>query len=100
MDWTTIVATLITGCATVLTTIITNKSLSKREKMHNAKQSIQQMIMEDKLSYGIDKKMPQNYQRIMYEFDIYVQNGGNSYMHEKVDEYKLWYNSINSISKE
>lgn len=94
MDWTAIITTFLTGLATVLTTIITNKSLSKREKMHNAKQSIQQMIMEDKLAV-IDHKMPQNYQRIHYEFDIYKKMGGNSYMEGKIKEYVEWYDSIN-----
>ena len=35
--------------------------------------------------------IPENYQNILKEYDIYEKNGGNSYVHEKVDAYKKWY---------
>ena len=28
------------------------------------------------------------------EYDIYHKNGGNSYLTEKVNEYKVWYNQM------
>ena len=35
--------------------------------------------------------MPDNYQNVLHEFDIYSKNGGNSYLAGKVDDYKHWY---------
>lgn len=41
-----------------------------------------------------EKKLPTNYQNVLHEFDIYAKNGGNSYVHDKVEEYKRWFIEI------
>ena len=41
-----------------------------------------------------EDKLPTNYQNVLHEFDIYKKNGGNSYMEEKVTEYKKWFAEV------
>ena len=47
------------------------------------------MIMEDRL--WNEGKLPVTYQNILHEYDIYHENGGNSYITEKVESYKTWF---------
>ena len=87
------IVTIITAiCAAIapLATIITAILQSRATAKNAAKQSILQMILEDQVAvmYG---NIPENYQNILKEYDIYEKNGGNSYVHEKVDAYKKWY---------
>ena len=87
------IVTIITAvCAAIapLTTAIT-AILQKRTNAKNAaKQSILQMILEDQVAvmYG---NIPENYQNILNEYDVYSHNGGNSYITTKVEAYKKWY---------
>ena len=50
------------------------------------------MIMEDHLAV-LEDGLPTNYQNILHEFDIYSKNGGNSYVHDKIEDYKKWFNT-------
>lgn len=84
---------LITVLIPSLTTIITSLIAKKDNYMHNAKQSILQLIVEDKIRV-MEGGIPENKQNILKEFDIYSKKGGNSYVHEKVDNYVKWYNLI------
>ena len=61
--------------------------------MHNAKQSILQLIVEDKIRV-MEGGIPENKQNILKEFDMYSKKGGNSYVHEKVENYIKWYNTV------
>ena len=72
--------------ATIITAILQDRS----SKRNFAKQSILNLINEDKTEalYG---NMPDNYQNILHEYDEYSKNGGNSYVHLKVEDYKKWY---------
>lgn len=72
--------------ATVVTAILQDRA----SKRNFAKQSILNLINEDKTEalYG---NMPDNYQNILHEYDQYSKNGGNSYVAEKVEAYKKWY---------
>lgn len=72
--------------ATIVTALVQNRASSR----HAAKQSIFQMILEDYMA-DLRKKTPTNYQNILNEYDTYHKNGGNSYVTEKVDEYKTWH---------
>ena len=72
--------------ATIITALIQNRTSSR----HNAKQSIFQMMLEDKVAV-LFNGIPSNYQNILNEYDIYHKNGGNSYVTEKVEAYKKWY---------
>ena len=36
-------------------------------------------------------KLPTNYQSVLLEYDNYRKAGGNSYVTEKVEEYKKWF---------
>lgn len=86
----TIIIALITAGFPVLATAVT-ALLQKRSNSRNAaKDSILQMIMEDKMDllYG---GFPTNYQNILHEYDAYHKNGGNSYVSEKVENYKKWF---------
>ena len=72
--------------ATIVTALLQNRTSSR----HNAKQSIFQMILEDKVAV-LFNGVPSNYQNVLNEYDIYHKNGGNSYVTEKVEAYKKWY---------
>lgn len=87
---TQIIITLITICVPALVTIINTISIKRQADKHSARQSILQLILEDKMSF-YEGKHPENYQAILEEFDKYTKNGGNSYIHEKVVEYTKWY---------
>ena len=94
---TQIIVTLITIGIPSITTIITTLITRKDNYMHNAKQSILQLIVEDKIRV-MEGGIPENKQSILAEYDLYSKKGGNSYVHEKVDNYIKWYSSI--IKKE
>ena len=80
----------IAGGLPTVATIVTAILQDRASKKNFAKQSILNLINEDKTEalYG---NMPDNYQNVLHEFDIYSKNGGNSYVAGKVDAYKAWY---------
>ena len=80
--------------ATIITALLSNRANNK----HMAKQSILQMINEDKIAV-LSGEIPSNYQNILNEYDTYHKNGGNSYLTEKVEAYKKWYIGLNLIDK-
>ena len=84
-----IIALISAGIPTVTTTITAILQARSNNK-HAAKQSILQMILEDYVADS-HKKAPTNYQNILNEYDNYHKNGGNSYVTEKVDDYKRWF---------
>lgn len=88
-----VIIALITAGFPTLTTAITAVCQSRAAKKNAAKDSILQMIMEDHLSV-LEDGLPTNYQNILHEFDIYSKNGGNSYVHEKIDDYKKWFKHV------
>jgi len=77
----------------MVTTIVTSCLNAKTARMNAAKSSILQLIMEDRMDWR-DGKFPRNYQAVLHEFDIYTKAGGNSYVKERVEEYKEWYAKI------
>lgn len=79
----------ITAITTVITTIIRGRASAR----HSAKQSILQMIMEDHMAHA-EGHLPTNYQNILDEYDEYHKTGGNSYITEKVNDYKKWFIEI------
>ena len=85
-----IIKSLITIAIPSTTTIITTLITRKDNYMHNAKQSILQLIVEDKIRV-MEGGIPENKQNILKEFDEYSKKGGNSYVKEKVDNYIKWY---------
>ena len=92
-----IIIALITVAIPSITTIITSLLAKRENYMHNAKQSILQLIVEDKIRV-MEGGIPENKQNILKEYDVYFKKGGNSYVHEKVENYSKWYESI--IKKE
>lgn len=88
-----IIVTIITVLVPSLTTIYTNKMTKKENRMHNAKQSIFQLILEDHVRVS-EKRLPENYQEVCKEYDMYTKNGGNSYVKKKVNDYLKWYDTI------
>ena len=89
-----IIISIITITIPSLTTLIVNHSTKKENRMHNAKQSIFQLILEDHIRVK-EGRIPENLQEICKEYDEYTKNGGNSYVHKKYDEYIKWYEDIN-----
>lgn len=88
-----IIKALITIGIPSVTTIITSLIARKDSYIHNTKQSILQLIVEDKIRV-IEGGIPENKQNILKEFDDYEKHGGNSYVHEKVENYQKWYSAI------
>ena len=88
-----IIVSLITAGLPVLATAISSLANRRRTDRNAAKQSILQMIMEDHIAVQ-EGHLPTNYQNVLHEYDIYHKNGGNSYVSEKVEEYKAWFTHI------
>lgn len=86
---------LISAGIPAIVNIVTYIFSQRTSKMHSAKQSILQMMMEDVIAVEILKKLPVNHSNIYYEYDHYKQNGGNSDIDQKMKEYEVWYNKIN-----
>lgn len=80
--------------ATIVTTVFRGRASAK----HSAKQSILQMIMEDHLAVA-EKRLPTNYQNILQEYDVYHSRGGDTYVTEKVNEYKQWFTALEGGKK-
>ena len=88
-----VIIALITAGFPTLTTAITTICQSRAAKKNAAKDSILQMIMEDHLAV-LEDGLPTNYQNILHEYDIYSKNGGNSYVHDKIEDYKKWFKHV------
>ena len=84
-----IIVSLIGAIATIATTVISARKAGSKADKYDAKNSIIMMILEDRMLVA-ENKLPVNYQNILHEYDIYHQNGGNSYITEKVESYKSW----------
>jgi len=87
---TQILVALITVCVPASVTLIGTKSVKKQANRNSARHSILQLIVEDKVKV-LEGGFPENYQAILDEFDNYKNSGGNSYITQKVDDYKKWY---------
>ena len=88
-----VIIALITAGFPTVTTAITAICQSRAAKKNAAKDSILQMIMEDHLAV-LEDGLPTNYQNILHEYDIYSKNGGNSYVHDKIEDYKKWFKHV------
>ena len=77
----------------IITTIVTARRASSKADRYDAKNSILMMIAEDHQQV-MEGKLPINYQNVLHEYDIYHANGGNSYISEKVEDYKTWFKEI------
>lgn len=84
-----IIVAIISGAVT----LITSHYDKKDNRMHAARQSILQLIMEDKLNV-IEGKIPENKENILTEYDEYRANNGNSYVHDKIEDYLEWYDEV------
>ena len=96
---TEIIVALISAGIPALVTIATAVFQLRTSRQHAAKQSILQMIMEDKVAWIIDKEFPTNYGRICDEYVVYHKNGGNGEVTKKFEEYKAWYYEIEKTLK-
>ena len=85
-----VIVALITAGIPTVTTAVTAIFQSRATKKNAAKQSILQMILEDHVA-NQEGHLPTNYQNVLHEFDQYVKNGGNSYVADKVGDYKKWF---------
>lgn len=82
----TLGSTIVGAITTIVSTIIRGRASAR----HAAQNSIFQLMNEDYLAnlYG---RLPTNYQNVLHEYDIYHHSGGNSYVTQKVEEYKKWF---------
>lgn len=91
---TDIYVALITVSIPSIVTLVTHLFSQRTSKMHSAKQSILQMIMEDVIAVEVLHKLPVNRSNIYYEYDHYKKNGGNSDIDKKMQEYEKWYDKL------
>ena len=89
-----IIVALIAAGFPTFTSIYNTKKVKRQANRHASRQSILQLIIEDKVAVH-EGKNPENYQAILSEYDEYLHNGGNSYIHNKVEEYTKWYTENN-----
>lgn len=89
-----VLVALISAGTTIISAFLTDRTA----KRNAAKQSIMQMILEDHVSVS-EGHLPTNYQNILHEYDIYHKHGGNSYITEKVEEYKTWFLKVQGGKK-
>lgn len=87
-----LIALISAGIPTLATTV-TAIIQSRASTRHAAKQSILQMILEDRVAVQ-EKNLPTNYQNVLREYDEYHKNGGNSFVTDKVNDYKKWFSQI------
>ena len=87
-----VLVAVITVCVPAAVTLCTTKSVKRQSNKHACRQSILQLIFEDRVR-ALEGFPPENYQAVLDEFDEYKKNGGNSYIHDKVDDYVKWYKS-------
>lgn len=95
MDGGDIVVSLITAGIPSAATVVVAFFQSRTMNKHAARQDILNLITEDYVAYSLMNRMPANKRRILDEFDTYKKNSGNSYLHEKIEEYLAWYKTIN-----
>lgn len=88
-----IIIAAITVAIPSITTIISTLITRKENYIHNSKQSILQLIVEDKIRV-MEGGIPENKQNILKEFDDYQEHHGNSYVKEKVKHYLTWYDIV------
>lgn len=88
-----IIINIITVGIPSVTSIVVGFLNYKVASRNSAKASILQLIMEDRMDWK-DGKFPSNYQAVLHEWDIYWKNDGNSYVEERVNQYKDWYKRI------
>lgn len=86
-------AGVIGAVGAIIATIVTARKASSKADRYDAKNSILMMIAEDHQQV-MEGKLPTNYQNVLHEYDIYHANGGNSYISEKVEDYKSWFKEI------
>lgn len=85
-----IVVSLITAGIPSVATVVVAFFQSRTMNKHAARQSILQLIMEDHIA-AAEGRLPTNYQSVLLEYDNYKKAGGNSYVTEKVEAYKVWF---------
>lgn len=93
-----IIVALITVSVPALVTIVTTKSVKKQANKHSTRSDIMQLIIEDHVRV-MEDKLPENYQAIMDEFTEYSKCGGNKYIDEKIEDYKVWYKTLTKGGK-
>lgn len=90
---------LVASSLAPIATIVTHRSTKKDLARIEMKNSILQMILEDEFGWETYGKIPVNYQNILHDFDIYKANKGNSYIEDKVEDYKKWFHEVESSEK-
>lgn len=82
-----------------ITTVIVGAIQNRSSKRASSRQSIELWIIHDQLNWLIKKQLPRHYERVIEEFDLYHNRGGNGVVEVEVDEYKRWVNTLNKEFK-
>lgn len=72
----------------------------RNSELNDMRQSILQLMTEDKVDWSCSHKLPGNRNRICEEYERYHGMGGNGIVKDKFKEYQKWYADIEqSITK-
>ena len=88
-----IIVTYICGVLLAIINLASNHYTKKDNRKLAARHSILQLILEDKINVQ-EGKLPENRYNVQTEYDEYRANGGNSYVHDKVEDYLEWYDQV------
>lgn len=99
--WIPVIVAVVTIIPTTVTVIgnlwqnrqrkIDVESQKRQAERNAAKASIENAITRDILRTEILNKMPEAYDDIMAEYEVYHNNGGNGKVTREVKEYSSWY---------
>ena len=88
-----VILTAICSVLIAIVNLISNHYNKKDNRMLSARHSILMLIFEDKVNV-LEGKLPENRYNVQSEYDEYRANGGNSYIHDKVEDYLEWYDQV------
>lgn len=88
-----VIVTAICSVLIAIVNLISNHYNKKDNRMLSARHSILMLIFEDKVNV-LEGKLPENRYNVQSEYDEYRANGGNSYIHDKVEDYLEWYDQV------
>ena len=81
-----------------ITTVIVGAMQSRASSRRTARYTIISLIVVDHVRV-LEGTLPENYQAIHEEFDLYLKSGGNSYIEEKVRNYDKWHHQLLATKK-
>ena len=71
----------------------------QRNRREAKKMLIFQLVNDDKINFLLNEREPRNAEKIHYEFDLYIADGGNSWVKHEVAEYDEWREKVKECKR-